>query len=720
MVLRWVWAADPVPIYLLISHCANVGYHPQIWRKTVAVVLHKPKKPDYSNPRAYRLIQLEECLGKVLESVIARRLSHMIHECNIVPATQFGGRPGSSTVNAALTFTHDVEAACNHGLVTISLTIDIKGFFDYVNHNKLSTIMHRKGIPLPKVKWVNSFLSNREAAICLDGRISDSRPVENGIPQGSPISPALSILYASPVYEEFQARLATRYIRQAPSATRLTPTTLVGYIDDVNIYTSSTSLIQNVAALRADFIAILRILHGLGLSIDFIKCMLTHFTRQHNIDFPNITLPSPDGDIVITHNNTMKWLGIIFDSKLLFNKHVKAATNKAENIAKGLTMLSNTVHGLHQHLLRTIYGACVRSIMTYASPVWWDGKKKHANKLTRVQNACLHHICAAFCTTPIHALEIDSATPPIPLVLDHLSNNAASRIHKLAHTSPIYLRLPQEWRSYNTAYPAPTLPPDKFHPRSRKPPKTTCLTRLASRSSPAIPHIDIFAISPWSPTIATFSPRSAIRSTNYEDDKKKAAEAHIKYVCSFQSDPLHILAYSDGSLRRDPDTGQQSAGAGWIGYHGLHDIFQGSKPLGPHMEIYDAEATAINAALKAAVDYAMVHNTTHIHIFADNQATVQTAFNVIPGSSQHINFHTRSLIIPFLESSNQHHIEIAWTPGHKNIVGNERADTLAKAATEIAVDTPPISLSHEKAQSRQHLITSWTTEWHNLCLRAFS
>jgi len=183
-----------------------------------------------------------------------------------------------------------------------------------------------------------------------------------------------------------------------------------------------------------------------------------------------------------------------------------------------------------------------------------------------------------------------------------------------------------------------------------------------SRSSPTIPHIDIFAISPWSPTIATFSPRLAIRSTNYEDDKKKATEAHIRYVHSFQSDPLHILAYSDGSLCRDSDTGQQNAGAGWIGYHGLHDIFQGSKPLGPHMEIYDAEATAINAALKATINYATEHNTTHIHIFADNQAAVQTTFDVVPGSSQHTNLHTRSLIISFLKSSNQHHIKIAWTP----------------------------------------------------------
>lgn len=32
---------------------------------------------------------------------------------------------------------------------------------------------------------------------------------------------------------------------------------------------------------------------------------------------------------------------------------------------------------------------------------------------------------------------------------------------------------------------------------------------------------------------------------------------------------------------------------------------------------------------------------------------------------------------------------------------NERADALAKAAAEITIDNPPISLSHEKSQSRQ-------------------
>lgn len=79
-----------------------------MWRKAIAIALAKPKKPDYSNPRAYRLIQLLDCLGKVLEKVVATRLSHYVAKYNIVPANQFGARPGSATEDAILTFVNDV------------------------------------------------------------------------------------------------------------------------------------------------------------------------------------------------------------------------------------------------------------------------------------------------------------------------------------------------------------------------------------------------------------------------------------------------------------------------------------------------------------------------------------------------------------------------------------------------------------------------------------
>jgi hypothetical protein len=53
--------------------------------------------------------------------------------------------------------------------VTSALTFDIKGYFDFVNHNRLLSELKRKGLPLEYIKWTASFLSDREAAVCIDG-----------------------------------------------------------------------------------------------------------------------------------------------------------------------------------------------------------------------------------------------------------------------------------------------------------------------------------------------------------------------------------------------------------------------------------------------------------------------------------------------------------------------------------------------------------------------
>ncbi|KAJ6475270.1 hypothetical protein C8R47DRAFT_926292, partial [Mycena vitilis] len=66
-VIRWAWQDASTEIHTLIKKCLRNGFHPREWRKAIAVALRKPRKPDYSNPRAYRLIQLLECLGKILE-----------------------------------------------------------------------------------------------------------------------------------------------------------------------------------------------------------------------------------------------------------------------------------------------------------------------------------------------------------------------------------------------------------------------------------------------------------------------------------------------------------------------------------------------------------------------------------------------------------------------------------------------------------------------------
>jgi hypothetical protein len=84
--------------------CFEVGYmyHPKNFRRTVTVVLRKEEKPDYmySVPGSYRPIVLEKPLGKVVEKLVADRLSTAMDDHAPVPNTQTGARRNRSTVSA--------------------------------------------------------------------------------------------------------------------------------------------------------------------------------------------------------------------------------------------------------------------------------------------------------------------------------------------------------------------------------------------------------------------------------------------------------------------------------------------------------------------------------------------------------------------------------------------------------------------------------------------
>ena len=75
--------------------------------------------------------------------------------------TQFGGRNASSTLDAGLTLLHDVQAAHQTGLRAGVLLFDIQGFFDNINHDRLTKIFTNLGFATELVSWCKSFLKDR-------------------------------------------------------------------------------------------------------------------------------------------------------------------------------------------------------------------------------------------------------------------------------------------------------------------------------------------------------------------------------------------------------------------------------------------------------------------------------------------------------------------------------------------------------------------------------
>jgi len=211
------------------------------------------------------------------------------------------------------------------------------------------------------------------------------------------------------------------------------------YVDDGKLTISSQSLDTNNYTLAKAYQLVDQWLHSAGLSSDKDKRELMHYTwRKRDKILPHINLTNRDGTIsTILVGSTICWLGVHFNRKLLYNYHVTKMAVKAENAVACISMLANTVQSLSHYHLRLLYRTCILPIITYASAVWWTGKQKHIQILNKVQNRALRLICAAFRTTPTHALELEASIPPLSLYLDSLTRHTAICFNKLSTNNPI-------------------------------------------------------------------------------------------------------------------------------------------------------------------------------------------------------------------------------------------------------------------------------------------
>ena len=81
----------------LATACWKLGHYPQQFKEARTITLRKPEKPKYSDPGAWRPIALLSTIGKVIETLIAKRLGKAVEENHLLLDTQMGARVGRST-----------------------------------------------------------------------------------------------------------------------------------------------------------------------------------------------------------------------------------------------------------------------------------------------------------------------------------------------------------------------------------------------------------------------------------------------------------------------------------------------------------------------------------------------------------------------------------------------------------------------------------------------
>lgn len=233
---------------------------------------------------------------------------------NLLPENHFSGRPGRTTTDAVHVLAHRVKDAWRVGKVVSAVLLDISQAFPTVCHERLLDNMRKRRIPENIVSFVASFLAGQATYLQFADFESGALSIPTGVPQGSLLSPILYLFSSADLLEITNDRGCTAFSG--------------GYIDGTMIVAVSESIESNIEILLQLMSCCLDWSARHACQFNVKKFQLIHFTKNYNHEAAT-TLGLEINGTTIEPQRTVKYLGILIDSKLHWKEQAEAAVAKA-------------------------------------------------------------------------------------------------------------------------------------------------------------------------------------------------------------------------------------------------------------------------------------------------------------------------------------------------------------------------------------------------------
>lgn len=175
-----------------------MGYFPIKFKTALIKLIPKPDT-DQTNPLNYRPISLLEVTGKFFEKIINTRLKTHLEANNMLTDMQHGFRNNRGTDTALTTFHETLAHYTAKRKQCYVILVDVSKAFDNVWHERLQYKTAHLQLPITTIKFLNNFLTNREAKIKIGNYIGPPIPLRAGVPQGSVLSPTLYFIYTNDI-----------------------------------------------------------------------------------------------------------------------------------------------------------------------------------------------------------------------------------------------------------------------------------------------------------------------------------------------------------------------------------------------------------------------------------------------------------------------------------------------------------------------------------------
>lgn len=656
--LDFVWDLLESRITLLYDRCLKLGYHPQVFKGTEVAMIPKGGKTDYTTFRSYRPIALISCLSKGLERLVAKRMSETALLEGLLNPQHFGALPKRSAVDLTMALTHDLEEALDKGLEATLLTMDVQGAFDSVLPGRLARRLLEQGWPENLVRWIFDFATSRTVRVRFEGATTDDKKTVCGLPQGSPASPILFMLYMAP------------FLNRRDRKRRFC------YADDGALIAIGKSAEDTAETMTQELEDALQWGRDNAVAFAPDKYEMIHFTRKRDRSVPLIRVNGR----TIECKKVVRWLGVYFDSKLTFRTHVETWGARAHKAAAHLRGLNRVMSGAPPQLTALAANACVLPVATYGAEAWWQGTTKPGTKdptktvstrqetlagiIDETVKLAARAVLPTWKTTPIPVLHRESGLPPAKVILEQQRLRAAMRLRLLDERHPLVERLQTGPKRGIGGRPSRT---------GGKVVRNTRLRRMdALLGTCERPKLWPTNYAPDLRTVlATEHVRQQgplMRLTLCSKEIGKAR--HVTWERTMEKDA--IVIYSDGS--------ENNGITAWsfVAYQNGEEIANSRGRL-REAHVYDGEIRgATEGVVWASANYGRL-GAPAVYSYIDSTSVIWGIYGNTPTSSQRefLRFRHNQGKMTDIRT------EVRWSPGHVGIKGNERADQLAGELTDV-------------------------------------
>ena len=365
---------------------------PAAWREAIIIPLAKPGK-DRKNPANYRPISLTSCFGKIFERMVGKRLGWYLEDNNLLSKYQSGFRQYHSTYDHILRLETDIRKGFKYKKQTTAVFLDISRAYDMVHKPTLIYKLHKLGIRGHLAHYLVGFLTGeRSFQVRFRSLYSNTYSLQNGIPQGSCISPMLFNIMINDLFDIIPSNINFSL-----------------FADDCSIWCTDIDSQHSIPRLQQALDSIEDWSRRNGCIFSPTKSAVVTFTKNNQMRHASDLRLSGH---VIPRLDSFKFLGIVLDSRLSMVKHmehIKAKCSKRLNLFR---CIAGTDYGADRKTLLYLYKALVLPIIEYGSVVYAGASENTLKKLETIQNSFIRIALGAMRTSPIPSLQVEAAIPP--------------------------------------------------------------------------------------------------------------------------------------------------------------------------------------------------------------------------------------------------------------------------------------------------------------------